>query len=65
MEEDTSNKRKDTFKHIIVLIFDNKYTTMIIRLIIGIAALIFILEWADKNGMREDLLHIITGVIIK
>lgn len=65
VEEGINTKRKNTFKHIIMLILDNKHTTMIIRIIIGVAALIFILEWAEKNDMREELLQIITGVIMK
>ena len=65
VENNIITKRKNTLKNIIILILDNKHTTIIIRIIIGIAALIFILEWADKNGMRNDLLHIISGVITK
>lgn len=65
VKEDIITKRKNTLKNIIILMFDNKYTTMIIRIIIGIAALIFILEWANKSGMREDLLRIIIGVIAR
>ena len=65
IKDSKKRKHKNIFYKVLFVIFNNQYTTLIIRIIIGIASLIFILEWANKNGMRSDLLHIISGVITK
>ena len=63
-EEKTSKKikRNRRISSILLSIFNHPYTTLVLRIIIAIATLIFILEWADKRGIREDLLTIILGV---
>ena len=63
-EEKISKKIKRNRKiiDILLLIFNHPYTTLLLRIIIAIATFIFILEWADKRGIREDLLTIILGV---
>lgn len=56
-------KQKRTILKFLTILFNNQYMTLIIRILIAIMSIIFILEWAEEQGIRNDILQIMLGVI--